>query len=297
MGKAGQGLVQLALELADAGGREALRHSIVSRTPKVRALPDHPRPSPPSRSCQRAAIAPCPASRHSLHQCGVGATHGGCCKTSPSAVFEHDLREKILTRNPLRQWHIFRGARFWKFCDSLHASPMSPATSRLHGDAIAIRSRHHHGPPSPHARHHRPHRTNASCRCWGHGAHDITSRGNAACGRTVVTARPAPMGGEGRRMEVVAKLGRPRFVRLLHPKKSAQGTDSAGGTFFEARVFGGSATASATYPYDNSTRPYDRTRSLGRTSEASAPSSRLLASLVALKEHGGESTVAVPRYP
>ena len=102
---------------------------------------------------------------------------------------------------------------------------------------------------------------------------------------------------EGHGAEAVAKLGRARFVRPIHPKKSAQGTDSAGGTFFEARVFGGSATASATYPYDNSTRPYDRTRSLGRTSEASAPSSRLLASLVALKEHGGESTVAVPRYP
>ena len=46
VGKACQGVIQLALELADCGGQEALRHSIVSRTLNVRASPDHPRPSP-----------------------------------------------------------------------------------------------------------------------------------------------------------------------------------------------------------------------------------------------------------
>ena len=63
---------------------------------------------------------------------GRWATHGGCCKTRPSAVFEHDPREKILTRNRLRRWHIFRGARFWKFCDSLHASPLPPIGAGRH---------------------------------------------------------------------------------------------------------------------------------------------------------------------
>ena len=74
----------------------------------------------------------------------------------------------------MRRWHIFRGAHFWKFCDSLHASPMWPATSCLHGDETTVRGchhqhdvasvpvrpptrRHHHirlSPPSPRRHHH-----------------------------------------------------------------------------------------------------------------------------------------------
>ena len=55
-------------------------------------------------------------------------------------------------------------------------------------------------------------------------------------------------GPDGRRMEVVAKLGRSRFSRPIPAKKSAHGIASVCGTFFEVRVFGGSATASMRRP-------------------------------------------------
>ena len=45
-------------------------------------------------------------------QCVVGATHGGCRNTRPSAVCEADSRENILTENRFRRWHMVRGARF-----------------------------------------------------------------------------------------------------------------------------------------------------------------------------------------
>ena len=52
------------------------------------------------------------------------ATHGGCCKTRPSAVWEADSGEKIRATNRFGMWHIFRGASFRRFCNSLHASPL-----------------------------------------------------------------------------------------------------------------------------------------------------------------------------
>ena len=48
--------------------------------------------------------------------------------------------------------------------------------------------------------------------------------------------------------EVVAKLGRARFSRTIHAKKSLQETLCVGGTFFEVPVFGSSATASVAPP-------------------------------------------------
>ena len=53
----------------------------------------------------------------------------------------------------------------------------------------------------------------------------------------------------GRRMEAVAKLGRARFSSMIRAKKSLHETHCVGGTFFEGRVFGGSATASMRRPY------------------------------------------------
>ena len=49
-------------------------------------------------------------------------------------------------------------------------------------------------------------------------------------------------------MEVVAKLGRARFGSPIHAKKPAEGIAPVCGTFFEVRVFGGSATASMRRP-------------------------------------------------
>ena len=53
-----------------------------------------------------------------------------------------------------------------------------------------------------------------------------------------------------RAIEVVAKLGRSRFVRPISGKKPAQGIASVCGTFFLGRVFGGSARASMRRPCD-----------------------------------------------
>ena len=63
-----------------------------------------------------------------------------------------------------------------------------------------------------------------------------------------VTAQPAPMYRRGGAGEVVAKLSRSRFSRPIPAKKSAHGIASVCGTFFEVRVFGGSATASMRRP-------------------------------------------------
>ena len=117
------------------------------------AAPHHRTPSSITRRpapMQRAGLM---ARRPSMQRAGTGAlraTHGGCCKTRPSAVFEHDPGGKVLTGHPLRRWHIFRGVRFWKFCDSLHASPLPPpatscpnlATSCLCGDATITQPGH-----------------------------------------------------------------------------------------------------------------------------------------------------------
>ena len=70
----------------------------------------------------------------------------------------------------------------------------------------------------------------------------------------IITQRPAPMRHagyrlDGRRMEAVAKLGRSRFSSTIQAEKSLQETHCVGGTFFEAPIFGSSATASMRRPY------------------------------------------------
>ena len=210
--KGGQGLVQLALELADAGGREALRHSIVSRTPKVRALPDHPRPSPPSRSCQRAAIAPCPASRHSLHQCGVGATHASPMWPTTSCLHGDEITP--------RSCHHHHDAAITACAAPMHptalaarqraapphalphhrtppnASPMWPTTSCLHGDEITPRSCHHHHDAAITACAAPMHPTALAARQRAAPPHALPHhRTPPPMRRGAIAARPAPMGG------------------------------------------------------------------------------------------------------
>ena len=149
--------------------------------------------------------------------------------------------------------------------------------------------------------HHPRHRTNPSCACPHRGAR----LANAGCGGAappeacMITAWPQPMRRTGvmagtapmrraaawhhrthapddqapRLDEVVAKLGRSWFSRPVRPNKSLRETDSFSGRFFEARVFGGSATISRWSPYGlpraRGDRPVDdRVRSTERMSSS-----------------------------
>ena len=132
--------------------------------------PPAPTRPPPSRHasmpltgcCTTAQISP--MQRASLR--ARWATHGGCCNSRPVAVCEADFREKTPAGNCFGMWHVFLGARFWRFCNSLHASPLPrsvtpcatferrPATWARRAPTLATRCRR--VTPPPHAMHHHP---------------------------------------------------------------------------------------------------------------------------------------------
>ena len=56
---------------------------------------------------RRARVPWWPRHRGGTMSQATWATHGGCCKTRPTAVFEAYSPESIVTGNRFDQWHIF----------------------------------------------------------------------------------------------------------------------------------------------------------------------------------------------